>query len=259
MCQLLGVSTFTPLRLSFSWDRFALRGSETAGNPDGWGVAYAKSVDVQILREPRPAASSPLVEFLRSYGPESTTIVSHVRRATIGKKQLSNTQPFVRALGGQQHIFAHNGHVSSLSHPTGPWLRPIGTTDSEEMFCLLLDRMEPLWRESDEPELDRRTEIVASFAKEMRGKGAANFLYFDGLTLFAHGHRKTIPGVEVSTGPGLHILIQPEDHGRDPCEGLTTSSHTGTKALVATMPLDGQDWRPLAEGELLRLERGALV
>ena len=147
-----------------------MRGSEALGNPDGWGVAHADGHDVHLVREPSPAADSPFVSFLGFYGPPSTTLVSHIRRATAGDRILANTQPFVRRLGGQTHVFAHNGHIPSLQAPTTSWLRALGTTDSEKMFCILLDRLEPLWRASNHPDLALRTGIVESFAEEMRSR-----------------------------------------------------------------------------------------
>lgn len=262
MCQLLAVSTAAAVRTRLSWDGFAMRGSEATGNLDGWGVAYADGKDVHLSREPSPAADSPLVKFLGSHGPASTTLISHIRRATIGNRVLANTQPFVRALGGRMHIFAHNGHVTALEAPSEPWLRTIGTTDSENMFSMLLHRLEPLWRATNAPELGPRSDIVTRFAEEMRRHGAANFLYFDGLTLFAHGHRRTIPGAAISQGPGLFLLLRAEESGppiHTPCQGLESIGPGGAQALVATIPLDEQRWRPLAEGEMLRIERGALV
>ncbi len=236
-----------------------MRGSEAAGNPDGWGVAYTEEGDARILREPSPAVDSPLVTFLGSHGPASTTILSHVRRATLGARSLPNTQPFVRALGGQTHIFAHNGHVPSLEVCEQPWLQPIGDTDSERMFCLLLASLEPLWRKTHAPSLEARSEIITRFAEEMRSRGAANFVYFDGLTLFAHSHRRTVPGAAISTAPGLYLLhTEKGSSGPHASGGLTTIGACAAQAMVATMPLDDEGWQPLAEGELLRLEHGAL-
>lgn len=267
MCQLLGISTETPVRMRFSWDRFVLRGSAAGGNPDGWGVAYADASDVQILREPMPAADSPLVRFLGQHGPASTTVVSHIRRATKGDRCLANTHPFARVLGGRTHVFAHNGYVAGVEQRGDVWLRPVGTTDSERLFGELLARLAPLWARSAAPALGHRTEIVAVFAEQMRQRGAANFLYFDGLTLFAHAHRHTIPGDGVSNDPGLYLLVRDDaDDNADsdpagyvPCDGVEGEGPCGKRAVVATLPLDDQPWRPLASGELVRLQSGIVV
>ena len=93
MCQLLGLSSSDPVRLTFNWESFVLQGSQEGGNPDGWGVAYFAGADATLLREPAPAAESPMVQFLNSHAPRSDLVISHVRRATHGERKLENTQP----------------------------------------------------------------------------------------------------------------------------------------------------------------------
>ena len=259
MCQLFGVSASVPLKLSFSWQHFALRGAEEFGNPDGWGVAYMDGTEAHIVREPVPAMDSPFVTFLAEYGPMSSLTVSHVRRASVGGRRLANTHPFVRRLGGRVHVFAHNGFVPlDAGDLLEPWLRPTGDTDSEVMFCRLLADLEPLWQGAAPPSLDARTAVVASFAARMRNLGVSSFLYSDGLTLFAHAHRKTVPGEAITSGPGLYLLERVEMPG-GLCSGLWCRGDCSETAVVATIPLDEQPWQPLPEGELLRIEHGALL
>ena len=258
MCQLFGMSARLPVRVRFRWERFASQGS-AAGNPDGWGVAYGGG-DVQVLREPVPAVDSELVRFLAGHGPLATTVVSHVRRATQGGRVLSNTQPYARVLGGFTHVFAHNGHVLPGAVPENPWLRPVGDTDSEALFCLLLSRLEPLWTHGVPP-LEARCEVISGFACEMRQCGAVNFLYFDGLTLFAHAHRRTVPGEGISTDPGLYLALRPGNGPAVPesCVGTDCAGPVPDQALIATVPVDNGTWEPLAEGTLIRLEQGGAV
>ncbi len=258
MCQLFGMSTRTPVRVRFRWKRFASQGA-AAGNPDGWGVAYGNG-DVQVLREPIPAGDSELVRFLAGHGPLATTVVSHVRRATRGRRILSNTQPYARVLGGFTHVFAHNGHVPLDAIPESPWLRPVGDTDSEALFCLLLSRLEPLWTHGAPP-LEARFAVITEFAGEMRSRGAVNFLYFDGLTLFAHAHRRTIPGEGISADPGLYLSPRPQSGplGRDSGVGMDCDGPVPEQTLIATVPIDNGFWEPMAAGALLRLEQGRVV
>ena len=115
MCQLLGLSSSDPVRLTFGWESFVLRGSREGGNPDGWGVAYFSAKDVSLLREPEPAADSPMVRCLAQHAPRSDLVISHIRRATYGERTLANTQPFHRVLGGYPHVFAHNGFVPPVA------------------------------------------------------------------------------------------------------------------------------------------------
>ncbi len=262
MCELLGVCVEQPVRLKFGWQEFALHGSRQRGNPDGWGVSYFAHHDVLLLREPGPAAESPMVKFLAQHAPASKKIISHVRRAVIGALTLENTQPFVRYLAGRAHVFAHNGVVPDAKFPTGnPFLRPAGDTDSEQLFALLLRDIEALWRNGTPP-LAQRFSTVERFAQHQREHGSLNFLYCDGETLFAHGHRHTIPGDAISSDPGLYVLERDAGDGEGdgaPCVGLTCEGGKGPQAIVATVPLDGQPWTPLAHGEIACFEQGRRI
>lgn len=240
-----------------------MRGSQREGNPDGWGVAYFEGADVMLLREPAPAAESPMVKFLNSHAPRSDLIISHIRRATQGDRNLANTQPFQRVLGGQTHIFAHNGFVPpfKLSNSSS-WLLPKGDTDSELLFCHLLGYLEPLWSRGDIPTFEKRYEVVKRFAREILECGAANFLYSDGVNLFAHGHRRTIPGDAVSDEPGLYLNLSQSEKRSDmaiPCRGLRTEGSCSYQALVTSLPLNDHKWVPLKAGEIVCFEHGQRI
>lgn len=260
MCELLGVSVEHPIRLRFGWESFALHGSHRAGNPDGWGVAYFADRDVLLLREPGPAVDSPMVEFLARHAPPSRQIISHVRRATVGALSLENTQPFLRYIAGRAHVFAHNGYVADVEiSTTSPNLQPVGDTDSERLFILLLAELEELWYQQT-PSLAERFSVVESFARRLRERGALNFLYSDGQTLFAHAHRHTIPGEDISSDPGLYVLERDAGDGDAvPCVGLACDGGKGRQAFIATAPLDDQHWTPLARGEIACFEQGLRV
>lgn len=254
MCQLLGLSSSDPVRLTFDWDTFVMRGSRQGGNPDGWGVAYFEGRGATILREAEPAAASPMVRFLGRHAPRSDLVVSHVRRATQGERSLVNTQPFARVLGGRTHVFAHNGYVAPGGPDNvSPWLQPQGDSDSERLFCRLLGYLEPLWQNGEAPALEARFDVLTRFARGILQLGASNFIYSDGINLFAHGHRQTLPGDAISDEPGLYVNLQRSRAGSDmttPCEGLSAEGRCGRHALIATRPLSDAEWLPLEPGEI---------
>ena len=165
-------------------------------------------------------------------------------------------------LAGRAHVFAHNGHVEDTELPTGnPFLRPLGETDSERLFALLLADIEGLWRRRTPP-LGDRLSVVENFAHRLRGHGALNFLYCDGQTLFAHGHRHTVPREAISTDPGLYVLERDagDGDGFEPsCIGIACDGGKGLQAVVATVPLDDQPWTPLGHGGIACFEQGRRV
>ena len=263
MCQLLGLSSSEPIRLTFSWKAFVLQGSRAGGNPDGWGVAYYEGADATLLRESTPAAESPMVAFLARHAPPSDLVISHVRRATSGDRKLANTHPFRRVLGGYTHIFAHNGYVPPCEITnSSAWLLPQGNTDSELLFCRLLAYLEPLWSTGAVPALELRHKVVTDFANEIIDFGAANFLYSDGITLFAHGHRHTVPGEAISNEPGLYLNLSDSKKGsvmQTPCRGLNADGHCSHQAIVSSRPLNDANWAPLQAGEVACFQRGQRI
>src|ERR1022692_1484020 len=84
-------------------------------------------------------------QFLDKYpGLLSSIYVAHVRQKTTGSTPThADTHPFTRELGGREYCFAHNGTLSGefWNQPLGRF-RPVGSTDSEYLFCLLLAEME---------------------------------------------------------------------------------------------------------------------
>ena len=171
MCELLAVSASQPTRLTFSLHTLASRGGEAGTTRDGWGVAFYQGDDVALFREPAAAGTSPLVRYLESQGPSTNLAISHIRHATQGAVQLSNTQPFVRELGGRTHVFAHNGDLSGIDSNEALSMgayRPVGQTDSEHAFCALLERLRPLWAGSGPPSLPERMSVLAAFAADLR-------------------------------------------------------------------------------------------
>ena len=111
MCELFALSARWPATVALSFEAFSKRGGDTAHHADGWGVAFYEGRDARLVREPAPASSSACVRLLQDHPPRSNLVLSHIRRATRGGISLANTQPFARELGGQLHVFAHNGDL----------------------------------------------------------------------------------------------------------------------------------------------------
>lgn len=265
MCELLGMSSLRPAQLKFSLETLAAHSAGGSTTRDGWGVAFYQSNDAELYREPVAASDSPLVRFLQSQGPSTTLALSHIRHATRGVVDLSNTQPFMRELGGRAHVFAHNGDLAGIGRTANlafDRYRPVGTTDSEHAFCALLERLNTLWMPAcAPPTLQERRSVVAQFAADLRKLGPANFLYSDGQVLFAHGHRRIQSATGHIASPGLWVW---SCHCADPGEpvhasGVTVAPGFQEMVLVASVPLTAEPWRALEEGELVTVSDGRVI
>jgi len=265
MCELLALSSSTPARLTFSLQTLAARGGASGSSHDGWGVAFYQGNDVALFREPAAAADSALVRFLETEGPATHLAISHIRHATQGDVSLANTQPFVRELGGRSRVFAHNGDLPGIHHSDALALgshRPVGQTDSEHAFCVLLERLSEPWKASTPPTVEERLSVLTAFAADLRGLGPANFLYADGDAVFTHGHRRLQRTSKHAEPPGLWIRQRhcapadaaPDDHG-----GVSIAQEERSVVWIASVPLTDDAWRPIAEGEIVAVRGGEVL
>jgi predicted glutamine amidotransferase len=266
MCELFAMSSSAPTNVHFSLQEFSRHGGLTGPHKDGWGIAYYSQGDVKLVREPLPASDSACVRYIQDRPFTTQLAISHIRRATQGAPTLSNCQPFLRELGGRMHVFAHNGDLDQrqLGALRLRTHRPVGVTDSEYAFCVLVGRLTELWlRSKDVPSLAERLPVVEAFAAEIRAFGPANFLYADGDTLFVHSHKR-MRQPEGSWRPGLHVLCRHCTGERSSLdtEGLSLSSDDTEQhvVLVASVPLTAETgWRALHEGELIAVRDGKIV
>ena len=265
MCELLGVSSSLPVEITYSLHAFAEHGGLLHPNKSGWGIAYHEDRDALLIKEPEPASDSPWVRFIETQPLTSTCVMAHVRYATSGAPSFANTHPFVRELGGQMHLFAHNGELDGIWDEMplrAGSFHPVGQTDSEYAFCVLLDRLAAPWRRYiSPPTLSQRLAIVAETAAEFRRLGPANFLYSDGDVLFAHSHKRHWDegGGHFSEArpPGLSVAT----HRELSVKGLKVEAPTDeTDVLyVASVPLTSEGWSPVPEGAVIALQQGLEV
>jgi predicted glutamine amidotransferase len=266
MCELFALSGRLPTTVRFSLESFARHGGLDGPNKDGWGIAYYVDEDVRLVKEPAPAADSACVRFIQDHPFTSSIVVSHIRKATLGRIVMKNCQPFARELGGRMHLFAHNGDLALLRLrsllPLAHY-RPVGDTDSEIAFCVLLEQLRHLWSGNGVPSFDERLAVVAEFASTVRPLGPANFIYSDGDAVFVHGHRRFHAADRTARPPGLHVLCRHCTARSDApaIEGLALASAAEQEVvLAASVPLTAEPgWQPLAEGEIVVARNGRII
>lgn len=264
MCELFAMSSRRPATVNLSLSEFARHGGLTDKHKDGWGIAWYDTGDALLVREPRAAAESPSMQFVRHQGIASRYVVSHIRRATVGEVTLRNTQPFARELGGRLHLFVHNGmlHDIEARHELSGRFQPIGETDSEYAFCMLMDRMATIWnRPGATPDENARFELFGEFARQMAALGPANFIYSDGEVIIAHGHERSHrDGIHP---PGLHFLCRHCKTEPRPVETtglkIITEADSQDIVLLASVPLTDESWTQLQPQQLLMLKDGEIV
>jgi glutamine amidotransferase len=266
MCELLAMSSQRPATVNLALGMLARHGGGDGPDKDGWGISYFEDGDVRLIKDAAPAFASPWVGFVEGLSLRSQLVFAHIRRATTGVVALRNTHPFMRELGGQPHVFAHNGSLRSIfAMPEFALGRfhPLGDTDSEWAFCALLERLAVERQAAGRPlTLERRVEIVGDFAARLRREGMANFLYSDGEYAFLHGDRRQQNPGGPTTAPGLHFIVQQDTDDGQPFAGqggVTVEAINHPVLLAASVPLTREEWTPLSRGELLVVCDGGIV
>ena len=237
-------------------------------NGDGFGVAWYAGDDGRqpaVFKEISPAWSNP---NLLSIAPvvKSACILAHVRAATVGLPVMqTNCHPFT----WNDLTFMHNGEIAgfdkirrdlrrSLSDESYQWIR--GSTDSEHLFALFLDRYEVTPESADE--IDRLTlaltETIATLEKLRRAAGVKEESY---LNLVVTNGDVAVVSRFSSTGATPNSLYVNAGNtyvcNNGHCEMLKSDDDA---VLVASEPLSDDDgWVRVAENHVVRINGGRKV
>ncbi|MGE0608378.1 MAG: class II glutamine amidotransferase [Pirellulales bacterium] len=255
MCELLGISFNRPVSAEISIQAFGQRWTE---NAHGWGLGWYPDASLALVKEPLPWGKTPYSKFLETYEEiRAATYVAHVRHRTTGGNPVHrDTHPFTREWQGRDYCFAHNGTLREYGSQLAlDWYHPVGDTDSEHLFCWLLNRLATVGNSLEELadwlELQR-------FLRQANELGKLNCLLTDGQRLFAYrdlqqwkglmyqaGRHSPISGAAPLHDEAVHVEIDPEQ---------ATES-----VVVATSPLNDDAWRPIPPGTLLAVEEGRVI
>ncbi len=252
MCQLLGMSANVPTDICFSFTGFRQRGGTTDHHADGWGIGFFEAKGCRLFVDTQASVNSPIAQLVSSYPIRSKNVISHIRKATVGKIELQNTHPFMREMGGQYWLFAHNGDLKPFPNNKGQFT-PVGDTDSEQAFCYLLNRLQQVGCSRALSDDELFTE-VAAVAKELSQLGTFNFLLSNGQMLLAHCSTKL--AWIIRQAPFATAKLSDDDLTVDFNEHTTSTDRV---AVIATEPLTcNESWQIVPSQTLLMFRDGSL-
>lgn len=231
--------------------------------PDGWGLGYYPGGEPSacVLKEPAPANESIRSGLVKAWDHLASGIfIVHIRTATWGQNSDANTQPFSRPHGGRDWLFGHAGSLRDRLVAEGPF-EPVGSTDTELVFCDLLSRIAGAgWKSIGDVDLVRLRQELA----DLNAHGSLNIVMSDGqdLAVYADSH----------DDGGLHIAHLLPPHGPSLVFGdddlaidLTKRGEISRKGvLVSSTPLESEngrvlEWTRIPAGHLLAIRQGAIV
>lgn len=253
MCELLGMECNVPTDIVFSFSGLRQRGGRTAPHADGWGLAFYEGRAARVFLDPEPACDSPLARFLAANPIKTLLAIGHVRKKTRGPTTLANTHPFVRELWGRHWVFAHNGTLRTVRRMKLGRFAPIGNTDSEHAFCVLLEALRSGFTDYPKRPADLFG-AIADIGAELGAHGTGNFLLGDGRHLFARCATRLAHIIRKA--PFGAAVLADDDVRVDFAEVTTPRDRV---AVVATTPLTtNETWTIGRPGELWVFDHGAL-
>ena len=232
--------------------------------PDGWGIGYFPGGEpsASVLKEPAPQEGSIRSELVKAWEHLASSIfVLHLRTATWGSVSDANTQPFLRSFARRDWLFAHSGSLVHRLEPEGKRrFEPVGSTDTELLFCEVLSRIaESGWRSlADVP-----PDTLHGWMAELNEHGELTTVLTDGRDLCVYADKD-------GKGPVyLWQLMPPYDRvvfgDEDLAIDLTRRGVMSRKGVIlSSTPLqpvqDGTaEWRVVPAGHLVMVRQGAVT
>lgn len=251
MCQLLGMNCNVPTDICFSFTGFCARGGQTDDHQDGWGIAFFEGAGCRLYIDEKSSATSPVAALVKQYPIRSKHVIAHIRKATQGEVALENCHPFRRELWGRYWVFAHNGDLPAFQPSTTGLYQPVGNTDSEQAFCLILERLRAAFPEGY-PSPTELYRVLQDVTAHIATYGVFNYLLSDGSHLFAHCSTHLHYIVRQAPFAEAHLVDQ--DVTVDFQELTTLDDRV---AVIATFPLtDNETWTAIAPHQLLLFQDG---
>jgi transglutaminase-like putative cysteine protease/predicted glutamine amidotransferase len=230
--------------------------------PDGWGLACYPGGEpaALVLKEATPSEGSLRGALVSTWERlESPIFVLHIRTAKWGALTEANTQPFHRAWGRRDWVIAHSGSLEHKLDLKGRF-EPVGSTDSEQVLCELLDRAQ---KRSARAIGDIPAEVLHGWLLELNRHGALTIALSDGrdLAVYSDGVERGGLFVRAIGAPHGELAFGDDDLTID----LTRRGIRGRKGLVfSSAPLDAKEgeageWRRLEPGQLVIVRHGAVI
>jgi glutamine amidotransferase len=245
----------TPTDIVFSFEGFTQRGGLTDHHTDGWGIAFFEGKAARLFIDHQPSIHSPIAQLVRTYPIKSLNVIAHIRKATQGDVNLENCHPFMREMWGQQWVFAHNGNLTDFNPQLTGIYCPVGTTDSEAAFCLIIQSLKAQFPDASAlmpPAPHEVDEALRAIVKDIAQFGPFNFCLSNGQAMWAYCSTNLCYIVREHPFTTAHLLDA--DVAIDFAEHTTPDDRV---AVIATQPLtDNEVWHKMLVNEFIRFSNG---
>ncbi len=177
MCRIAALSASRPVQIRDFMEYFFFPPMPDTYNMDGWGFACFVDDDCLLVKGPEHARESFLLRAVVEEGRfRSPQAIFHVRKATRGRVSFANTHPFARELWGRCWVFVHHGNVDWPAEPLRGPFQPVGETDTEWIFCWILNELRHIFGDRAPPWRDLALQVWGSANCLCEWFGKLNFV-----------------------------------------------------------------------------------
>jgi glutamine amidotransferase len=260
MSELFAIHARHPINIAFSLAEF--EGNEQVDD-SSWGIGFYRIGELgkpyaAVIKEPISARQSIFTYFLKYGYIQTNLFISNIRLASVGAKVHLNTHPFELMLDPRTStdkekswLFTHNGTMPGIKrdHAFQTTIRPHGNTDSEYIFCYLMDRLRDVYVNNGYIlPTDERSRILEMHANEISQAypNNLNFILSDGEQLYTYYGGYELAG-------GLWHYSRPLGHEKcslfDEHDGMAiqiSSTHEENMlTILSARPLTHDGWEKL--------------
>jgi transglutaminase-like putative cysteine protease/predicted glutamine amidotransferase len=245
---------------------FDLRCLTTPGKPpDGLGLGFYPGDEpfASVFREHRPSSRSGHLQSWEHL--ESSIFVVQIRDATWGARSEANTQPFVRSWSRRDWLFAHAGSLRhQLDIPMGAIFEPVGSTDSERVFCDLLGRF---WQNAWRSLGDADPAVLSEWFQGLNQLGGLSCVLSDGKDLLAYADQfegglhlgQFQPPYDDLDFSDPQLEVRLAHPGNRSHKGVVICSNPLSTPNSIGSPDNGVRWRLLSPGSLAVIRGGSIL
>jgi transglutaminase-like putative cysteine protease/predicted glutamine amidotransferase len=213
-----------------------------------------------VVKEPSPTPRSLRAALIRDEPVDASLFVMHIRQAKWGASSEANTQPFYRSWGGRDWLMAHSGSMRDRLEVTpGAQFQPVGSSDTEIIFCEFLSRMA---RHGFRRLADVDLATIQRWFAAQNTHGSMTTVLTDGLDLLVYADADAegevflwhiLPPYNVLSVADAELEVDLTKRGAKSCKGI----------VVASNPMEPTSdcaprWVPVSPGSLVALRQGAI-
>ena len=205
--------------------------SHSPQHPHGWGLAVLDRETALIEKESLEASRSNYLRERLSQSVRARLLLAHIRYATVGHVAYSNCHPFSGTDdSGRRWTLTHNGTIFDCPALSAYVGRQNGETDSERILLYVIDRVNAAQREKP-LSFAERFALLDGLISDMAGGNKLNLMLSDGRNLYIHTN----------------------------CRDTLYCLEKENEALFSSVPLTGEDWKPVPFTTLLAYRDGRRV